>query len=293
MPDKFNNNQNFNSPIRCWVRSAAADAFKIRFYQGRVIQLAGKTIYHYDQLSSTNSIARLMTASGAGEGTMVMSESQSRGKGRRSRYWECPPGRGILVSIILRPSIAIREIPHLTLLAGVSVAESLCRISGCNAGIKWPNDIIIDGQKVCGILAESMTSKSYGPAVIIGVGINVNQEQSELPPDCRKTSTSLKIKTGNDLPRLRILREFINSWDEHYRCFLDSGSQYVKDKWLTYNHTLGRRVTVNRGSDSVSGQAVAISDNGGLLVRLADGEIREFMADDVTLGRSFYSIADL
>lgn len=292
MPDKFNDDRNSEIPVHCyWVRSIA-DNGNPRFQKGRIINLPGKNIYHYDQVSSTNLVARLMAACGAGEETMVMSESQTKGKGRRSRYWECPPGRGILMSVILRPQIAIREIPQLTLLAGVAVAESLQRTSGCAAGIKWPNDIIIDGKKVCGILAESMVSKRYGQAVIIGVGINVNQEQHELPPDCRETSTSLKLKTGHNLPRLQILKEFINSWDEHYRCFLNSGPRYVKEKWLAYNHTLGRSVTVHRGSDSISGQAVDLSDNGGLLVQLKDGEIKEFLADDVSLGRSFYGFAD-
>jgi BirA family biotin operon repressor/biotin-[acetyl-CoA-carboxylase] ligase len=287
LSDKYD--QDSDSSIRCWVREIADnDALKIRFCQGRVIRLSGKTVYHYDQVSSTNFIARLMAASGAEEGTMVMSESQSQGKGRRSRYWKCPPGRGILVSMILRPPIAIREIPHLTLLTGVAAAESLRRISRCNAGIKWPNDIIIEGKKVCGILAESMVSHRYGAAVIVGVGINVNQEQSELPPDCRETTTSLKLETGNNLPRLRVLEEFIRSWDKHYQCFLEAGIPYVKEQWLAYNHTLGRSVTVNQGSHSVSGQAVAISDNGGLLVRLAGGDIKEFLADDVSLGGSFY-----
>lgn len=290
---RLNNSSNTGaSACPYWVRSAKSDDTKVRFQEGRIINLEGKNIYHYDRVSSTNSIARLMADCGAGADTMVMSESQSQGKGRRSRYWECPPGRGILMSMILRPQIAVRDIPQLTLLAGVAVAESLQKTSRCDAGIKWPNDIIIDGKKVCGILAESMTSRRYGQAVIVGAGINVNQEQDELPPDCQATSTSLKLQTGHNLPRLQILKEFIRSWNEHYRCFLESGPEYVKQKWLLYNHTLGRRVTVSQGSDTISGRALDISANGGLLVQLADGAVKEFLADDVSLGRSFYGFTD-
>lgn len=287
-PYGVNKNNSTGLAAPYWVRYTAAGTNNL-FQRAGIINLPGKSIYHYDKVSSTNSIARLMARCGAPEGTIIMSESQTAGKGRRSRHWDCPPGKGLLMSMILRPPIALREIPQLTLLAGVTIAESLQRIGIYTAGIKWPNDILIDGKKVCGILAESLISKRYGQAVIIGAGINVNQDICDLPPDCRDTSTSLKLQTGSHWPRLQVLREFLTRWDLHYQCFLTSGSGYIREKWIQYNHTLGHNVTISYGHDSIPGKAVDISGNGGLLVQLASGEIKEFLADDVSLGRSFYS----
>lgn len=286
MPARF---YSLGSVSPYWTGESSIKNSKNRFFQVRTVKLPERLIYHFDQVSSTNSIARLMARCGAAEGTIVMSESQTSGKGRRSRNWDCPPGKGLLMSMILRPPIALKEIPQLTLLAGVAVAESLQRSGIYTAGIKWPNDIIIDGKKVCGILAERLHCKRCGQAVIIGAGINVNQDISDLPPDCLETSTSLKLKTGSHWPRLQVLREFLTRWDLHYQCFLTSGSGYVREKWIQYNHTLGQSVTISYGQDSIPGQAVDISKNGGLLVQLANGEIKEFLADDVSLGRSFYS----
>lgn len=182
----------------------------------------------------------------------------------------------------------IKEIPQLTLLAGVAVADSLKRLGLYKAGIKWPNDVLIEGKKVCGILAEGLSCKRYGQAVIIGVGINVNQDISDLPPDCRETSTSLSLQTGFYWPRLLVLREFISCWELHYQKYLASDSRYIREKWIQHNRTLGRNVVISCGSDSVPGRAIGISANGGLLVQQANGEIKEFMAEDVSLGRSFY-----
>lgn len=286
MPARF---YSLESVFPYWTRDSSINKHKKLFFQIRTLELPERQAYYFDRVSSTNSIARLMALCGAAEGTIVMSESQTLGKGRHGRHWDCPPGKGLLISMILRPPIAIRKIPPLTLLAGVAVVESLRRSGIYRAGIKWPNDIIIDGKKICGILAESLNSKRYGQAVIIGLGINVNQDISDLPPDCLETSTSLKLKTGSHWPRLQVLKEFLTGWDLHYKCFLTSGSGYIREKWLQYNHTLGRTVIISRGQDSVPGQAVDISEDGGLLVRLADGEIEEFLAGDVSLGRSFYS----
>lgn len=285
MPIKFYSLESF-SPCRaggCSIRDP-----KNRYYQVRTIGLAQHLVYHFDQVSSTNSVARLIAQCGAADGTIVMSESQTAGKGRRSRHWDSPPGKGLLMSMILKPPIALKEIPQLTLLAGVAVADSLKKMGLNKTGIKWPNDIIIDGKKVCGILAESLNSKHYGQIVIIGTGINVNHDTSDLPPDCRASSTSLSLETTSHWARMQVLREYVATWNLHYQKYLTSGSNYIREKWIQHNHTLGRDVVISCGPDSIPGRAIDISENGGLLVQLANGEIKEFLAEDVSLGRSFY-----
>ena len=252
------------------------------------ISLLGKDISIYREVSSTNSIAQLMAQSGAPDGTIVMSMSQTDGRGRMKRQWSCPPSKGILMSMVLRPELLVQFVPQLTLLCGVVVAETIRKVTGCEAGIKWPNDIVISGKKVCGILAQSSFTRGAPSYVIIGVGINVNQTTNQLPLDCRETSTSLRLELGQKISRFKILEQFIIAWEEHFRCFLKGGHPYLRTKWIENNVTLGRNVTINKGVDFIQGLAVDISERGGLIVRFSDGSSEEFFAGDLSLGRAHY-----
>lgn len=252
------------------------------------ISWLGKEIFIYREVSSTNSIAQIMARSGAPEGTLVMSRSQASGRGRMKRQWACPPGKGILISMVLRPEISMQFVPQLTLLCGVVVAETIRKVTGCSAGIKWPNDIVIRGKKVCGILAQSSFSRNGLEYVIIGVGINVNLDTDQLPPDCQETSTSLRLELGQIVSRVKVLKQFIISWEEHYGGFLKGGHSYLRTKWVENNVTLGRNVTLNREKYPMSGMAVDISERGGLIVTLSDGSTEEFLAEDLSLGRTHY-----
>ncbi|PKM78847.1 MAG: biotin--[acetyl-CoA-carboxylase] ligase [Firmicutes bacterium HGW-Firmicutes-15] len=254
------------------------------------LKLLGKDIYLYREISSTNTVARLVALSGAPEGTIVMSKSQTAGKGRgrMNRQWVCPPGKGLLMSMVLRPEIRVQFVPQLTLLCAVVVAETIKKVTGCAAGIKWPNDILIGGKKVCGILAESNFSNGSPEYVIIGIGINVNLDQPDLPADRLDTSTSLKLELGQRVSRLTVLKQFICTWDQHYQGFLEGGQGYLRHHWIQNNVILGRNVTINKENDSISGQAIDISENGGLIVRLADGNIQEFLAEDISIGSNYF-----
>ncbi len=148
-------------------------------YRKRKIE--GKDVYLYRSVASTNDIAGEMARRGAA-GAIVMSRAQTAGRGRLDRRWFCPAGKGLLLSIVVRPQIDVQHVPLLTLLAGVAVAETIRQVTGCEAGIKWPNDILVNGKKVCGILAESSISRGAPDYVIIGMGINVNLDRSDLPP---------------------------------------------------------------------------------------------------------------
>lgn len=254
----------------------------------RQFKMLEKELFLYREVSSTNSIAQHMARSGAVEGTIVLSSLQTSGMGRMKRQWACPAGQGILMSIVLRPEIDVQLVPQLTLLCGVVVAETIRQTTGCEAGIKWPNDIVIGGKKVCGILAQSSFT---GPAplhVIMGIGINVNQTYDQLPLDCRKTSTSLKLELGQRFSRLRVLEQFIILWDKNFKSFLKGGHSYLRPKWIANNVTLGREVTINKGNELRQGLAVDISERGGLIVSFADGSTEEFLAEDLSLGKAHY-----
>jgi len=259
------------------------------------IILLGKEINIYREVSSTNHIAQSMARSGALDGTLVMSMTQTAGRGRMKRQWSCPPSKGILMSMILRPELSVQFVPQLTLLCGVVVAETLRKVTGCSAGIKWPNDIVINGKKVCGILAQSSYSSSDSSYVIMGVGINVNQNIHQLPPDCLETSTSLRLELGHKVSRFKVLEQFMVTWEEHYQCFLTGGHQYLRTKWIENNVTLGRNVTINQEIAAVQGVAIDISERGGLIVSFPDGSAEEYLAGDLSLGKTHYgqSLVDI
>lgn len=250
------------------------------------INLLGKELYFYREVSSTNSIAKQMARSGAREGTIVISRTQSAGRGRMQRQWYCPPGKGLLLSMILRPKIDVQFIPQLTLLTAVVVAETVKTVTGCEAGIKWPNDIYINNKKVCGILAETSFSRTNINYVIIGLGLNVNLDTNQLPPDCKETSTSLSLELSRNISRMKLLKQFIISWDEHLQGFIKEGHPYLRSKWIANNVTIGKNVSVNKKDYSIDGLAVDVSEKGGLIVRLSDGTLQEFLAEDVSLRKN-------
>lgn len=255
------------------------------------ISVLGKEVCFYREVSSTNNIARYLASNGAPANTIVLSSYQAagRGRGRMNRQWVCPPGKGLLMSLILRPEIDTQAIAQLTLLCAVVVAETIKTFSGCAAGIKWPNDILIGGKKVCGILAEANFLDGRLDYVVIGLGINVNLERRDLPADCRETSTSLKIEQNQTFSRFDLLRHFISIWDKHYQGFLNGGYSYLRPFWLANNITLGRVVNIIRNDEIISGEALDINEQGGLMIRLKDGNVQEFLAEDVSLGRNFYA----
>ncbi len=255
----------------------------------KLLHWMGKELFLYREVTSTNSVAQLMARSGASEDTIVLSRTQTSGMGRLHRQWACPAGQGLLMSMILRPDIHRELIPQLTLLCGVVVAETIKKATGCAAGIKWPNDIVMKDKKVCGILAQTNFSKNGPDYVIMGVGINVNLETDQLPPDCRETSTSLRMELGQKVSRWKVLKQFISSWEEHYQRFLQRGHSYLRVKWIENNVTLGRIVSINKAKGPVQGRAVDISARGGLIVSFSDGSTEEFMAEDLSLGRTHYA----
>ncbi|NLM21766.1 MAG: biotin--[acetyl-CoA-carboxylase] ligase [Peptococcaceae bacterium] len=261
---------------------------KDRSLRSKKIYLRGRDVYIYREVSSTNSIAKSLAANGAPDGTIVLSRFQTAGKGRFQRQWVCPPGKGLLLSMILRPNIDRQSIPLLTLLGGVVVAESIQRICGLKAGIKWPNDILINGRKVCGILAQNSFSRGNSEFVVLGIGINVNLNREQLPADCRETTTSLLLEAGFKVSRFELLKLFSSIWDRHYRCFLQSSHSYLRSQWLANNITLGREVSIKKDTHTLRGKAVDISPRGGLIVVFPDGSRNEYLAEDVSLGKEEY-----
>ena len=247
-------------------------------------QYFGCEVRSFPFLDSTNRYAAQWAAEGARHGAVVVTDQQLKGRGRFERQWVSPAGKGLYFTIIFRPALKMREVPLLTLLVSVAVVEAIENICDIKALIKWPNDVLYEGHKLCGILAEARSDKTGKPNyAVVGIGVNANLEPEDFPSDAK--GTSLKMIRQEKISRTHLLRCILKSVEKHYANFATYGFSYLKEQWYQKNGTIGREVTVNTNDGAtVSGVALGLSDQGGLLVQLSDGTEVEFLAGDVSIG---------
>jgi BirA family biotin operon repressor/biotin-[acetyl-CoA-carboxylase] ligase len=237
----------------------------------------GKKVYYFESLASTMNEAMELGIKGAPEGSLVLAESQTRGRGRLGRRWFSPRYKGIYSSLILRPKIPPQQASVLTLLSAVSICEAIKEVTGIDAQIKWPNDILVASKKLGGILTEINAEMDEVNFVIIGIGLNVNNEKKDLI----NTATSLKEYKKEKINRLQLLQELLRRIEENYTLFQAKSAQPIIEKWLCYNVTLGKRVKVHSHKECIEGEAVDIDTDGGLLIREDSGLTKKVMAGDV------------
>lgn len=236
--------------------------------QGLKTKTMGQTIYFYEETDTTNNRARELALEGAPEGTLVVAEKQTAGRGRRGKVWESPLGTGIWMSLVLRPQIAPAEASVLTLLCGLATAEAIEAETGLSAGIKWPNDILINGKKAVGILTEMDCEMSEVHFVIPGIGINVNT--ASFPPEIAEIATSLYLECGKTVSRRRLVHKVLERLEAHYETFLRTGSfAAMLEDYRKHCITLGKEVHV-LGREPFFAEALDITPEGELLVRRAD-----------------------
>ena len=228
-------------------------------------------VHHFDEVASTNDLAKELAAQGAPEGTLVVAEAQTGGRGRLGRQWESPAGTGLYVSLLLRPPLPPTEMPQITLTTAVAVARAVTRVTGVAPGIKWPNDLLLDDRKLGGILTEMETESEQIRHVVVGLGLNVNNPAftKELEP----IATSLALATGRRHSRLKILQAWLEEFEELYGRFLAREFAGILDEWRRLTVTLGRRVTVRQGPVTICGQALDVAPDGALLVETEAGEV--------------------
>ena len=243
----------------------------------------GHTIHLFQAVDSTNDEAAALAVRGALEGTVVIADAQERGRGRMGRSWTSPPGVGVYLSVILRPAIQPHDAPSLTLLGAVAVAEAIEEVTGLAAEVKWPNDLIVRGRKVGGILGEVAAEASRFHYVILGIGINVNQTEAGFEGELRHVATSLRIETGRLVNRTAMIRSLCESLDRWYNCFLLEGSAPIIERLRQRCLTLGQRVVARSGDQQLCGLAVDLDHAGALLIRDADQRLHRLIAGDVTL----------
>jgi BirA family biotin operon repressor/biotin-[acetyl-CoA-carboxylase] ligase len=252
------------------------------------LTIEGHRVLVYREISSTNTLAAHLAKCGVPDNTLIYSTYQTAGTGRFKRPWEVPRGMGITMTLLKRGREGRPIAAQLMLLAGVVVSEALHNTGGVNCGIKWPNDILIDGKKICGILAQaSMQANGQGFAVI-GIGININQAETNFAEDFRSKSTSLRLETGRRMSRIAVIGEFLKLWDHHYENFVREGYGYIREKWIEKNITLGQQIVINIDGREERGTAFDIKENGALLVKAENGEVIELLSEEITLGKSYY-----
>jgi BirA family biotin operon repressor/biotin-[acetyl-CoA-carboxylase] ligase len=239
-------------------------------------------IKHFVVVDSTNDLAKRLASEGAPEWTVIRSDMQKKGRGRMGRRWISPRG-GLWFSVILRPKIRASELPKLAIISGVSVAKILEK-HGLSPRIKWPNDILINGKKVCGILVESEAEDSRIKYVVVGIGINVNVDLHSLPEEIRQNATTLKLELGRKVELSGLLMEVLEQLKMDYSTFEKKGFARARREWKRRSDTLGRRVKIIMPTESFEGYALDIDGEGALLVKVGENTQRVITGDCVHLG---------
>jgi BirA family biotin operon repressor/biotin-[acetyl-CoA-carboxylase] ligase len=245
----------------------------------------GKTIHHFDTLDSTNTKAYQLALEGAEEGEVVIAESQEKGRGRLGRQWFSPPFLNLYLSIILRPNISPHQASLITLMAAVATADTIREFSGLLPLIKWPNDILLRDRKVAGLLNEIHSEIDRIHFVILGIGVNLNADESTFSKEIRAVATSLKIEMGHAISRKAFLHFFLQELERWYSILIHEGNAVVLNAWRSRAHIKGRRVNVTSFGETLAGTAIDVDSDGALILQTEDGKRRRVVAGDVEYGR--------
>ncbi|MGB2600858.1 MAG: biotin--[acetyl-CoA-carboxylase] ligase [Candidatus Omnitrophota bacterium] len=240
-----------------------------------------KAVYYYDSISSTNNRAYELAEAGEPEGTVVIAESQTHGKGRIGRKWVSPKGTGIYMSLIVRPDVETDEIPTITLIAAAGIISALKKSCGLDAKMKWPNDVLVNDKKLCGILTEIKAQPDQVEFLVLGIGINVNTPASKLPPE----GTSVKIECGRSMDRLELTRSVLTEFESDYLKFNKEGFAALRKECMDCSATLGKKVNVMEHHRSTKGMAIDIDEKGALIIKTDSGQKKRIFSGDVVISR--------
>ena len=240
----------------------------------------GKNLYIYNEVKSTNTVARFLSSNNVENGTVVISEKQTAAKGRSGKSWESPLG-GIWLSVILRPHVDHSRIPLITLATGVAVAKSLEKVGIENPEIKWPNDIMINGKKVCGILTEAIAKFNTIETVIVGVGIDANLNLDEFPEDLKDGTTTVEKELGQKRNENELIKIFFEEFEKIINIFNEKEYEQILKEWRKYSYTIGKIVEVREPYNKYyDGYVVGIGKEGALIVEKIDGTLEKVISGE-------------
>ena len=276
-----------SSPKKGYLLSKSSDpitADEIR--QGLSTKVFGKkNIIYLNETDSTNTRAKELAAQGAPEGTLVIAEKQTNGRGRRGRSWFSPPGGGIYFSLILRPVISPTETPRITLMTAVVAAETLISLVKLKLRIKWPNDILVNGKKLAGILTEISTEMDAVNYIIVGLGLNVNTRFEKFPQEIKENATSILIETGKQFPRVKLIQHYLKLYEIFYDMFKNNDFEPIMNRWRELADIIGKQIRVDVIGKTHIGEVVAVDNDGVLILKDDQGVLQRIFSGDVTLAR--------
>lgn len=244
-------------------------------------QFLGRKVHTFFQVDSTNEVAFRLAVEGAKGGEVIVAEAQTRGKGRMGRSWESPAALNIHLSLILRPKKPPSRIPLITLMVAVACAEAIEEVTAVMPVIKWPNDLLIRGKKVGGILVEADMEMDVINFVIVGIGINVNIPRHSFPPLIRNTATSLREELGSEISRITLIQVILRKMELWYKRVEEEREGELRQKWEQLSQVKGKEVEVSFMGDVIKGTALGIDEDGALLVQEVQGTVKKIMAGDV------------
>lgn len=241
----------------------------------------GNRLRILEKTESTQNEAAAWAKEGVPEGAVVLAEEQTGGRGRQRHVWHSPAGKGVWMSIVLRPRIPLPYTPHLTLLGAVAMFRAMTKLTSAPLGIKWPNDILADGKKVAGILLESAAEDERLLYVIAGIGISVNLDEADFPQELQKRATSLKAVTGQEVDRASLVAACLQELEQLYRLYEEEGFAPIGTLWEAQSITLGRQVTIQTPQGPLQGIAEGLDESGALLLRDKTGTVQKVFSGDV------------
>ncbi len=243
----------------------------------------GEPVYFFPATDSTNAQAFRLAEAGASEGTVVIADTQTEGRGRMKRTWFAPPALNLYASIILKPSFDAALSSPLTIMAGVAVAELLSSYCPRGVRLKWPNDVLINNRKVSGILTEIKTFGKEVEFVVLGIGININMKRDDCDPSFELIATSLKEETGRDVSRLDLAVRLFDKVGKYYQLLCRGGMAAIRELWIEYAQLLGKYVEVTFGGEVCGGVVAGMDEMGALTITADDGGKRRVIAGDVVI----------
>lgn len=251
-------------------------------------QWIGHELHHYDQVESTQEVVHQLAKQGKPHGTVVIADEQVKGKGRMSREWDSPKGKGIWMSVLLRPNLPPVQAPQITLLAATVLARMIAERSALVPQIKWPNDLLINHKKVSGILTEMQAEQDTIQYIVLGMGMNVNQEESEIPEDIRYKASSLKVESKKDWNIQQTVQHILRLFEETYERFESEGFASIKKEWEHFGYKIGEEVTISTMKKTWQATLVGIEPDGALRARRKDGEEEKLYSAEIHWGEGGY-----
>ncbi|WP_121612031.1 biotin--[acetyl-CoA-carboxylase] ligase [Mesobacillus foraminis] len=243
----------------------------------------GRTIHYEESVGSTQKIAHRLVTDGVSDGTVVVAEEQTSGKGRMDRQWHSPKYSGVWMSVIVKPNLPPPRAPQLTLVAAVAVVQAIEELTGLMPQIKWPNDILVGGKKVTGILTELQADSDRIKAVIIGIGINVNQQHEDFPEELLHTASSLAIESGKPISRASLIQSVLSRLEKLYITYLQNGFHPIKLLWESYAISIGKNIIARTLTGEIKGKALGITEDGVLMIEQEDGAVCQVYSADILL----------